>query len=63
MDAEVTAGVETEVETERGVVVFSKVIFFFFRRCSISVGIIEDFIIVIFSALEILALEVGLIYY
>jgi len=60
----VTVGVETEVEIERGVVVFSKVIFFFFGgRCSISMGIIEDSIMVISSASEISTLKIDLIRY
>ena len=57
----VSAEIEIKIEIKRGVVIFSKIIFFFFGRCSISVDIIGDFIIVISSALEILILEIGLI--
>ncbi len=54
MSAGVTTGVEIEVEIKRGVAISSKIIFFFFgERCSISVGIIGDFIMMISSALEI----------
>ncbi len=63
MGAGVSAGAEIKVEIEREIAVSSKVIFFFFGRCSISVGIIGDSIIVISSASEILTLEVGLICY
>ena len=59
MGAGVTVEVEIEVEIERGAAISSKVIFFFFGRCSISVGIIGDFIMVIFFASEISALEVN----
>ncbi len=62
MGAGVTVEVEIEVEIEWEVAISSKVIFFFFGRCSISVGIIGDSIIVIFSASETSALEVDLIY-
>ncbi len=63
MDTGITAGVKIEIEIERGVAIFSKVIFFFFGRCSISVGIIEDFTIIISFASEILILQVDLIRY
>ncbi len=64
MGAGVTVGVKIEVEIERGAVVFSKIIFFFFGgRSSISVGIVGDSIMVIFSASEISALEADLICY
>ena len=63
MGAGVSAGVEIEVEIERGVAVSSKVTFFFFGRYSISVGIIGDSIMVISSASEISVLEVDLICY
>jgi len=63
IDTEITAEIKTEVEIERGVAIFSKIIFFFFGRCSISVGVIGDSTIVISSTSEILILEVDLIYY
>jgi len=61
--AGVSAGAEIEIEIERGIIIFSKIIFFFFGRCNISVGIIEDSTIIIFSALEISALKADLIRY
>jgi len=61
--ARISAGTEIEIEIERGIVIFLKIIFFFFGRCSISVGIIKDFTIMISSALEISTLEADLIYY
>ncbi len=65
--AEVGAGVTAEtkikIEIEREIIIFSKKIFFFFGRYSISVSIIGDFTIIIFSASEISVLEVDLICY
>ena len=63
MGAGVSAGAEIEVEIKRGIIIFLKITFFFFERCNISVGIIGDFIIIIFSVLEILILEIDLIRY
>ncbi len=63
MGAGVTAEAEIEIETEREIIIFSKITFFFFGRYSISVNIIGDFTIIISSASEILALEVDLICY
>jgi len=61
--AGVSIKIEIEIKIKRGVVISSKVIFFFFGCYNISVGIIEDSIIVISSASEISVLEVDLIYY
>ena len=59
----VSVKVEIEIKTERGTANFSKIIFFFFGRYNISVGIIGDFIIIISSASEISILKVDLIRY
>jgi len=58
----VSAGIEIKIEIKQGIAVSLKIIFFFFKYYNISVGIIGDSIIVIFSALETLTLEVDLIY-
>ncbi len=63
MGAGVTIKIKTKIEIERGIAISSKIILFFFGRCSISVNIIEDSIIVISSASEISVLEIDLIYY
>ena len=63
MGIRVSAETETEIEIKREITISSKIIFFFFKHYNISVDIIKDFIIVIFSASEILVLEIGLIRY
>ncbi len=64
MGAGIAAGVEIKIKIKQGTVISSKIIFFFFdKRNSILIDTAGDSIIIISSASEILALEVGLIYY
>jgi len=60
---EISAEIKTEIKIKRGIINFSKIIFFLFERCNISVNIIKDSTIIISSASETLTLKVDSIYY
>jgi len=59
----ITTGIKIKIETEREVVISSKIIFFFFGHYNISVDITKNSTIIISSASEISALEIDSIYY
>jgi len=63
MNTKIKIGIKIEIKIERGTIISLKIIFFFFKRCNISMDIIENSIIIIFSASEISALKIDLIYY